>query len=113
MAIQQTVNPGSLAELVRLAGSPYVGAEPVSFVGSQPQQVVDCSPSVLAPDGKTKRQPRGLWVGVGGDIVVDTMDGSTTGTGALFKNVPAGELKVACTKVYAIGTTAKNILFLY
>lgn len=56
--------------------------------------------------------PRGLYVGVGGDVaVILTDDGSTAAT---FKNVPSGTiLPIKPYKVMSTNTTATNILALY
>ena len=50
----------------------------------------------------------GLYVGVGGDVVLKGMD---NGTSVTFKNVPTGALlPVSTSKVLSTGTTATNIL---
>jgi hypothetical protein len=52
---------------------------------------------------------RALYVGVTGDITLDT----ASTTNVLFKAVPVGILPVAAVRVRATGTTATNILGLY
>lgn len=54
-------------------------------------------------------QFQGLYVGVAGNIVVDTLGGSKSVT---FANVPVGFFPVACSKVYssANGTTASSLV---
>ena len=53
---------------------------------------------------------RGLWVGSGGDLVVQMADPQTVVT---FKNVGTGILPIQVDKILATGTTAANILALY
>lgn len=48
-----------------------------------------------------------LYVGVTGDIQVDTEGGNTA---ILFKSVPVGFFPVSVTKVYTANTTASQIL---
>lgn len=49
-----------------------------------------------------------VFVGVGGDIVVDAED---SGTQITFKNLPSGSfVPVACSKVYQSGTTATDLV---
>jgi hypothetical protein len=64
----------------------------------------DGAPGVLATPS------RRLYVGVTGDVKVDTLGGET---GILFKAVPVGFLDVHATKVYATGTTATTIVTLW
>lgn len=48
-----------------------------------------------------------VFVGTGGDVKVDTLDGSTL----TYKNLQDGSyMAVICTKVYSVGTTASDIL---
>lgn len=66
---------------------------------------VTTSDSVDLSKGKT----RGLYVGVGGDVVA-VIDGNAI----TFKNVATGAiLPVQCTRVNATSTTATNIVALY
>lgn len=51
--------------------------------------------------------PRGLYVGVAGDLTVDMQ---TTGVGILFKAVPVGVFPWAVKRVWSTGTTATNIV---
>ncbi|MDH5185241.1 MAG: hypothetical protein OEX12_15275 [Gammaproteobacteria bacterium] len=54
--------------------------------------------------------PRSVYVGVGGDIKVDTLRGTTL----TFKNVISGScLPVRVRKVYATGTAATDMIGLY
>lgn len=53
---------------------------------------------------------RALYIGVTGDVKVDTLGGDT---GIVFKAVPVGVLYVAVKRVYSTGTTATNIVALY
>lgn len=65
-----------------------------------------------ASGGASTKFARGIYVGTGGTVKLDTM----TQVGLLFKNVPAGTfLPIWVTKVYATanGTTAADLLFLY
>lgn len=51
-----------------------------------------------------------LWVGVGGDVKVDTSLGDTV----TFVGVTSGSiLPIRCTRVYSTGTTATDIHGLY
>lgn len=56
--------------------------------------------------------PAEIYIGVAGDIVVDTIGGSKR---VLFKNHPIGYMPVACSRVYGAdaGTTADSIVGLY
>lgn len=54
-------------------------------------------------------QVRALYVGVTGDITLDT----PYETAVLFKAVPVGILPVAAVRIRATATTATNILGLY
>jgi hypothetical protein len=53
---------------------------------------------------------RALWIGVAGDVTLDTAGGETT---ILFKNVPIGWLQVRTARVRSTGTTATNIVAVY
>lgn len=54
---------------------------------------------------------KALYVGVSGDVTVNTLGGATAVT---FKAVPAGMiLPVRCTRVLATGTTATSIVALF
>lgn len=53
---------------------------------------------------------RSIYVGVTGDV---TMVPSKSGQSVLFKAVPVGILPVQCSRIYATGTTATNIVALY
>lgn len=50
----------------------------------------------------------GLYIGVSGDVALDT----PSSTNVLFKAVPVGVLNVAATRVRATGTTATNLVAL-
>jgi hypothetical protein len=50
-----------------------------------------------------------LYIGVAGDVTVTMAGGQTN---VLFKAVPVGVLPVACTRVWATGTTASSIVAL-
>jgi len=54
-------------------------------------------------------QARALYVGVAGDITLDTPNNTTV----LFKAVQVGILPVAAVRVRAAGTAATNIVALY
>ena len=49
---------------------------------------------------------RALYVGTGGDVRVITSGGSTV----TFRNVPIGVLPVRIRRVYAVGTTATDLV---
>jgi hypothetical protein len=53
---------------------------------------------------------RRLFVGVSGDVKVDTAGGQA---GVLFKSVPVGYLDVRATKVYKAGTTASGLVAMW
>ena len=53
---------------------------------------------------------RALYIGVSGDVVVNTQGGEAT---VLFKAVPVGVLPVRATRVKATNTTATNIVALW
>lgn len=55
------------------------------------------------------REARALYIGVTGDVVLDTPDGATL----TFKAAPVGILSVSAKRVRATGTTATNIIALY
>ncbi len=77
-----------------------------------PQAVVDLSSGNVvavtpANSGSDFTLCRGLWVGTGGDVKVL----SEQGQAVVFANVPDGFLlPVRCTRVYATGTTASDIV---
>ena len=75
--------------------APYFGAVAVT--------PADGSDLPLAPT-------RALYIGVAGDVVVDTLGGDSTIT---FKAAPVGVLPVRVKRVRSTGTTATNILALY
>lgn len=59
----------------------------------------------------TVKPCRALYIGVGGDVTLDTADADAS---ILFKNVGSGAvLPVAAARVRATGTTATNIVALY
>lgn len=48
-----------------------------------------------------------LYVGTGGDVKVDTMNGNTV----TYANVPSGkDMPILVTKVYSSGTTASDLV---
>jgi hypothetical protein len=54
---------------------------------------------------------RGLYVGVGGNVTVDMVNG---GTSITFTNVQPGSLlPIQATRVYSTGTNATSIVALY
>lgn len=53
---------------------------------------------------------RSLYIGVSGDVTLDTVGGETT---ILFKAAPVGILPVRAQRVRATGTTATNIVALW
>lgn len=56
------------------------------------------------------RTTRALYIGTGGNVNIDTMDGSTV----LFSNVPDGSiLPVRVKRVRSTSTTASNIVALF
>lgn len=85
------------------------------------KKVVNVTPSDTAniTDENNAAQIGSLFVGTGGNVVVlpwyngQTNSAQTTGVlGAkIFRNVPDGTfLPIGCSKVFATGTTASNIL---
>jgi hypothetical protein len=90
----------------------------LSLIG---KKVVKVTPSntVNIKDENSNDQIGSLYVGTGGDVVIlpwyngQTDSASTTGVGGaqIFKNVPDGSfLPIVCSKVFATGTTATDIL---
>lgn len=66
--------------------------------------------AVVPNDSADLAKPaRALYVGVSGDISVDTWAGDQA---VLFKNVPVGFFPVCVIRVYATNTTATNIVAL-
>lgn len=63
----------------------------------------------VTPSDSTILGARALYVGVTGDVTVDTAQHSDV----LFKAAPVGILPVAALRVKATGTTATNIVALY
>lgn len=56
-------------------------------------------------------KPAALFIGVGGDVVVDMAD---TGSTITFKNVPSGTfMPILVNRVRATNTTATNIVAVY
>lgn len=68
------------------------------------------SAAAVVPDTDFTVVSRAIWVGVGGNITVDLVDG---GAGVLLKNVPVGELRIRAVKVQAAGTTATDMVALW
>lgn len=54
--------------------------------------------------------PRALWIGSGGDLVVDLVE---SGTSITFKNVASGQLLPVRVKKVKAATTAADIVALY
>ena len=53
---------------------------------------------------------RGLYVGVAGDVKVVSLDGNTV----TFKALAAGQIHwIRCTRVFATGTTATDVVGVY
>ncbi|HET6446167.1 MAG TPA: hypothetical protein VFI27_16490 [candidate division Zixibacteria bacterium] len=53
---------------------------------------------------------RGIYVGVSGDLKVDSLDGNAI----TFVGISAGIIHpISCTRVYSTGTTATNIVAIY
>jgi hypothetical protein len=50
-----------------------------------------------------------LYVGVAGDVRVETLGGETV----TFAHVPVGYLEIACVKVVRTGTTAQDLVALW
>lgn len=67
--------------------------------------------NALTPNDSTVITPtRGLYVGVSGDVKVDSIDGNAV----TFTSLAAGIIHpISCTKVYATGTDATNIVAVY
>lgn len=65
--------------------------------------------AVTPSDSTTLSGVRALYIGVTGDVAVQTR---RRGTSVVFKAVPVGILPVQCVKVLATGTTATDILAL-
>lgn len=55
---------------------------------------------------------RALYIGVSGDVTVQTQNGGGVAS-VTFKSVPIGILPVRCSRVMATNTTATNIVALY
>lgn len=71
-------------------------------------QAIDTSGGDVNINTTNLRRGAFVYVGVGGDVKVDTVDGSV---GITFKNVPSGSvLPVLATKVYQAGTLATSMV---
>ena len=57
-----------------------------------------------------KKNCRSLYIGVSGDVAVETIEG---GTPVVFTNVPVGVLPIGPVRVRATGTTATEIIGLW
>jgi len=65
---------------------------------------------VVTPSDSTVLKAGALFIGVGGNVKVTTLEGNDV----TFKNVADGSiLYVMVTKVWATGTTATDMLILY
>lgn len=67
--------------------------------------------AVVPNDGTDLAAPaRALWIGVGGTVVLDTLEGNTL----TITNVPSGAvLPFAAKRVRATGTTATGIVAMF
>jgi hypothetical protein len=61
----------------------------------------------ITPHDTNTQNARALYIGVTGDVAVETRGRSTS---VVFKAVPVGVLPVQVVKVLSTGTTATNIL---
>lgn len=77
---------------------------------STPNCATDCVAITKSDATEYSPAPRALYVGTGGDVKIDTLNGTTV----TFTNVPAGAiLPVVFTKVYSADTTASGFVGLY
>ena len=67
--------------------------------------------AITPADGTVLEKPtRGLYLGGGGDVTVDSMEGVQV----TFVGLAAGQIHpIRCTRVYATGTTATDIVGVY
>lgn len=91
----------------------------LSLIGKKVVNVTPSDTVSITDELNTPNTVGSLYIGTGGNVVVlpwyngDTNSALTTGVlGAkIFINVPDGTfLPIGCTKVFATGTTASNIL---
>lgn len=74
------------------------------------QPAVDGAAITTSDSANLARPCKGIYVGVTGDVKVDTLGSS----GLVFKNAVQGSvIPVQATKVYATGTTATNLIALF
>lgn len=87
-------------------------AKGISFQGT-PSSASAVYWEAITPHASTNfanGQARGIYVGVGGDVVLVAADGSI----ATFKNAPSGSvIPCAAIRVNAVNTTATNLVALY
>ncbi len=61
----------------------------------------------VTPNDSTEVKFRGLYVGTGGDVTVDMLEG---GTDITFSNVPDGSFLPIAVRKVKVATTASNII---
>lgn len=74
----------------------------------------DVAIAITPSDSDLMPETRGVYVGVGGDVVALMKGAAGTYTAVTFKNAPSGAiLPIRCTRINSTNTTATNMLALY
>ncbi|SRR5258708_4162524 len=98
----ETQDPSQFAEVQSRGNISVIGAEAIDISST------DSTPTKTDPDGKALI-PRGLLVGVAGNVVCDLADGTTQVT----LPAQAGERPWMVTKIYKTNTTATGLFYLF
>lgn len=74
----------------------------------------DVAIAITPSDSTLMPETRGVYVGVGGDVVALMKGAAGTYAAVTFKNVPSGAvLPIRCTRINSTNTTASSLVALY
>jgi len=74
----------------------------------------DIAVAITPSDSTLIPETRGVYVGVGGNVVAFMINGAGVYAAVTFTNVPSGAiLPIRCTRINSTSTTATNMVALY